>query len=384
MALLNGAALYVPSEGRRRWRLAKVLEESAVTAALLPPSAVAALPPLELPSLARLIVGGEACPPGVARAWLAGRAFYNAYGPTEASVCATCYRVDGVADDAITVPIGGPITGVLVYVLDPDLNPAVDGQGELYIGGAGVGRGYLFQPALTAARFLPDPFTPAAGARMYRSGDLVRRNDDGQLEFLGRVDAQVKISGFRIELAEIEATLAGCTGVREAVVLVTEDEAGTKRLTAYVVGDGHGSPPNQLEIRRHLLAKLPEFMVPADYVVLEEFPFTPNGKVDRQNLATWAGRSPVKGNSPEAPAAESLREDVTYVVVLNDEDQYAIWPAHRETPDGWRAIGKVGSMDACLSYIGELWTDMRPRSVRELLSRSTGASVLGSVEGEGA
>jgi amino acid adenylation domain-containing protein len=364
MALLNGAALYIPSDARRRWRLAKVLEESAVTVATLPPSAVAALPTSRLPALERLIVAGETCPPGITRAWSIDRSFYNAYGPTETSVCASAYRVSEVADDAIRVPIGEPIVGVSLYVLDGDLELASDGRGELYIGGAGVARGYLRQPSLTAERFLPDPFSPVPGARMYRSGDLVRWNDEGQLEFLGRVDEQVKVNGFRIEPAEIEAALVRSVGVREAVVLVDEDERGTGRLTAYIVQDDSESPPTQLELRQHLSASLPAYMVPAGYVVLEEFPFTPNGKVDRRGLAGLRGYSQVNGS--HAPATvESVREDVTYRVVANGEEQYSIWPAGRELPDGWRASGEIGLLNACLSHIGEIWTDLRPRSVRD-------------------
>jgi amino acid adenylation domain-containing protein len=374
MALLNGAVLYIPSEARRRWRLAKVLEESAVTVATLPPSAVAALPTSRLPTLKRLIVAGEACPPSIARAWSVGRAFYNMYGPTETSVCASAYRVDESGEDATRVPIGTAIAGVRLYVLDADLDPAPEGEGELYIGGAGVARGYLHQPELTASRFLPDPFSPEPGARMYRSGDLVRRNQAGQLEFLGRIDEQVKINGFRIEPAEIEAALANFSGVREAVVLVHEDERGTKRLVAHVVAYDPGSAPAPLELRRHLLAGLPEYMVPADYVVLEEFPFTPNGKVDRRKLADLAGPSVRANDEQGASVAESVRAEVTYRPVVNGAGQYSVWPAARALPDGWRVAGEPGPIDGCLSHIGATWHDLTPGRSQGESRSNAGAS----------
>jgi amino acid adenylation domain-containing protein len=363
LSLLNGAALYIPSERRRRWRLAQVLEESAVTVASLPPSALAALPALDLPCLRLLLVGGEACPPGVARTWSAGRSFYNTYGPTEATVVATCYGVDGVPDDSVRVPIGDPLTGTEVYLLDPDLNVVSEGPGEIYIGGAGVTRGYLGRPDLTAERFLPDPFAPAAGARMYRSGDLAHRNGDGQLEFLGRVDEQVKVNGFRIEPAEVEAALVDHPGVREAVVLAVEDEGGATRLTAFVVRHGAASAPAPVDLRQHLLRRLPEFLVPQDYVLLDELPLTPNDKVDRRRLAATTGRGGAAG--VEASVSESVRGDVVYGVVVNGEGHHSIWPVDRAIPRGWTADGTVGLLEACLSHIAARWTDMRPASVRD-------------------
>jgi acyl-coenzyme A synthetase/AMP-(fatty) acid ligase len=168
---------------------------------------------------------------------------FNHYGPTECSVVTTGTRVEERGDLDRTPPIGRPIDNTRVYVLDPEMSLAPRGiPGELYIGGASVGRGYVNRPELTAATFVPDPFAEEAGARLYRSGDLVRWSSDGQLEFLGRVDDQVKVRGFRVEPSEIEAAMMSFPGVREAVVVAKEtegDQARPKRLIGYVVAEAH-------------------------------------------------------------------------------------------------------------------------------------------------
>jgi amino acid adenylation domain-containing protein len=353
MALTTGATLYVPTETRRRWRLRNLLEESRATIVTLPPAALATLPTsLELPELRDLVVGGEACPATLARAWCGGRGFWNSYGPTEITMSATCALIEHVPEDAVRVPIGRATEGRLLHVLDGGLEP-VD-EGELYIGGAGVARGYLFQPSLTATRFLPDPFSPVPGARMYRSGDVVRRIAGGELEFLGRVDDQVQVSGFRIEPAEIEAALDRCDGVRSsAVVAVGEGDA--RRLVAFVVGE----PRRPEELRDLLATTLPPHMLPSQYVHLDALPETPNGKVDRRALRALAGDDA----APPAPVADGA-EDVAYRVVVNDEDQYSVWPAGRSLPSGWSPVGRPDSLEHCLEVVDELWTDLRPRSLR--------------------
>ena len=220
-------------------------------------------------------------------------ALHNLYGPTETTVDVTAWTCPSNLSQS-SIPIGRPIANTQVYILDGQGEPVPIGvAGELYIGGAGVARGYLNQPELTAERFVPDPFAGEAGARMYRTGDLGRWLSDGNIEFLGRNDFQVKIRGFRIELGEIEARLAEHPGVREAVVIAREDTAGDKRLVAYYTPapalplDTGVSQPDTLaaeQLRSHLSARLPDYMVPAAYVRLESFPLTPNGKLDRKVL----------------------------------------------------------------------------------------------------
>jgi amino acid adenylation domain-containing protein len=234
-------------------------------------------------SLRQLVFGAEAVGTESVRRMLRsgkpGRVLHE-YGPTEATVWCTLEDVREVAEDAPTVPIGRPIPNARAYVLDPAGEPLPVGvPGELCIGGAGVVRGYLGRPELTAERFVPDPFAAGPGGRMYRTGDRARWKAEGKLEFMGRLDDQVKIRGFRIEPGEVEAAMEAYPGVREARVMMREDQPGDKRLVAYVVGsvevDG---------LRAHLRRSLPEYMVPRAIVALDRLPLNPNGKVDRKAL----------------------------------------------------------------------------------------------------
>ncbi|UUM21367.1 non-ribosomal peptide synthetase [Mycoavidus sp. SF9855] len=237
------------------------------------------------PQLKILIVGGDALDASVIAQVLRNtppQQLINGYGPTESTTFATTYRIGSLPEEGISIPIGRPIANTQLYLLDAHGQPVPLGAvGELYIGGAGVARGYLNRPELTAERFLPDPFSEHDDARMYKTGDLARYLPDGNLEFLGRNDQQVKLRGFRIELGEIEARLIEHPQVREAAVLAL-DENGGKRLIAYVVAE----PDEQLvhTLRAHLAAGLPEYMVPAVFVRLDVLPLTPNGKLDRQAL----------------------------------------------------------------------------------------------------
>jgi len=206
----------------------------------------------------------------------------NLCGPTETCVESTFWTCRRDLDQR-TVPIGRPIANTQIYLLDRHKQPVPVGvTGELYIGGAGLARGYLNRPEMTAEKFLPDPFTTEPGARLYRTGDLGRYLPNGNIEFLGRIDHQVKIRGFRIELGEIEAVLAEHPTVRESVVIAREDSAGDKRIVAYFIP--HEGAPAISELRGYLKRSLPEYMVPSAWVILESFPLTPNGKVDRKAL----------------------------------------------------------------------------------------------------
>jgi amino acid adenylation domain-containing protein/non-ribosomal peptide synthase protein (TIGR01720 family) len=250
----------------------------------------------------KALCGGEALPRDLAEELLAtGMSLWNMYGPTETTIWSA---VDKVEAGIAAVPIGRPIGNTRIYVLDTASAPAPVGvPGELWIGGTGLARGYLNQADLTAERFVPDPFG-APGGRLYRTGDLARWLPDGRLECLGRLDHQVKVRGFRIEPEEIESVLARHSGVREALVLAREDAPGNKRLVAYVVP--HASEaPEPADLRSWLRRELPEYMVPAAFLVIEALPRTPNGKVDRRALpdpgdradsaAYRAPRTPVEG-----------------------------------------------------------------------------------------
>ncbi|SDH33307.1 amino acid adenylation domain-containing protein [Lentzea fradiae] len=257
--------------------LTDLLRAERITHAAIPPVMLAQLDSENLPDLRLLITGGEPPPPDVVRRWASGRRMVNVYGVTEAAVASTTSPPLTAGDG---VPIGKPIANSQVYVLDSRLEPALPGAvGELFLAGDGLARGYLDRAALTAERFLPCPFgTP--GARMYRTGDLVRWRPDGNLEYRGRADDQVKVRGFRVELGELETVLLAHPSVRSAVAVAREDD-GRKRLVAYVVVDGDVTPA---ELREHAARTLPDFMVPAAVVLLDELPVTPNGKVDRRLL----------------------------------------------------------------------------------------------------
>jgi hypothetical protein len=215
------------------------------------------------------------------------RRLFNVYGPTEAAVTATVHACEAADADQSSVPIGKPIANVRIYVLDSHRRPVPLGAvGEIYIGGVGVARGYLNRPALTAERFIDSPFVP--GERLYKTGDLARYQPDGKLLFLDRIDGQLKIRGHRVELGEIEARLAEYPGVREAIVVAREDLSGANRLVAYIVETAEAAAyePNErtTQLREHLAARLPDYMMPVAYVRLQALPLTANGKVDRKAL----------------------------------------------------------------------------------------------------
>jgi non-ribosomal peptide synthetase component F len=260
-----------------------------------------------LAGMKRFLVGGEALPPELAAELCAsvGGSVHNMYGPTETTVWSTTWTVEA---GARSVAIGRPLANTRLYVLDEAGEPVPTGiPGELFIGGDGVARGYWNQPVLTAERFVPDNFAAHANGRLYRTGDLVRYRTDGTLEFLGRLDHQVKVRGYRMELGEIEHVLAGAAGVRDAVVLRREDRPGDVRLVAYVRRTDASAAVDAEALRTRVRERLPEFMVPAQVVALDAFPLTPNGKIDRKALPPPESVRPVAATSGGAPETDIER-----------------------------------------------------------------------------
>ena len=279
-ALVAGAQLHlaprsamIPGEP-----LLRTLREQRISVVTLPPSVLATLPATELPDLATVVSAGEACSAAVVERWARGRRFVNAYGPSEATVCAT----GGVCEIADRPPSIGPaLPHVRVYVLDDQLAPvAPGGTGELYIAGQSLARGYIDLPAQTAAAFVPDPFSDRSGSRMYRTGDIVELDERGALRYLSRVDHQVKIRGYRIELGEIEHVLRAQPGVQDALAVTWTDSQGDRQIVAYAI-------PRDIDgddVRAKLRGSLPEFMVPTRVIGLDAWPLSPNGKIDRAAL----------------------------------------------------------------------------------------------------
>ncbi|MFH8381043.1 amino acid adenylation domain-containing protein [Kitasatospora sp. NPDC018058] len=309
MALLSGGTLVVAGKDELvpGEPLAALLTRHRVTHVTLPPSALTALPAERVPAGLTLVVAGEACPPALAGAWSADRRMINAYGPTESTVCATMSApLDPAALGDGPVPIGRPLPGVRVRVLDGRLRPVPAGvPGEVYLSGQALARGYLGRYDLTAERFVADPYG-APGARMYRTGDRARWLADGTLDYLGRADDQVKLRGFRIEPGEIESVLARHPAVTSAAVAVKQDGRGTRRLVAYLVVEADG--PDAGQLRAHAREQLPEYMVPAAFVLLDRLPLNANGKVDRRALPDPdLRRDPAASRiAPRNPVEETL------------------------------------------------------------------------------
>jgi amino acid adenylation domain-containing protein/non-ribosomal peptide synthase protein (TIGR01720 family) len=315
MALPAGASIVVPPPGPLLGdQLATVLRAQRVTHALIPPVALATVPPTDLPDFRCLIVGGDACDADLVRQWAPGRRMINAYGPTECTVVATWS--EPLVAGSQPPPIGRPIWNTVTHVLDDRLRPVGAGvAGELYVSGVGLARGYLNRPGLTASRFVANPFTP--GERMYRTGDLVRWTEHDELEFVGRADHQVKIRGFRIEPGEIESVLLSHPEVDRAVVVARVDQ-GLKRLVGYVTSTG--TP----DLRDWVAATLPEHMVPSAFVVLPEFPLSPNGKLDRSALPApvVAGPAHVEPRTEVERALARIWADVLGLAAVGAEDDF--------------------------------------------------------------
>ncbi len=316
--LLHGAKCVIyPAELPTTERLGEVIRESGVTTLWLTASlfnAVVNETPETLKGIRQLLIGGEQLStPHVRKAQqgLSGTQIINGYGPTESTTFTCTYAIpDGIASDE-PLPIGRPIANTCVYILDPNMQPVPVGiPGELYIGGDGLARGYLSRPKLTAERFVSDPFNTDPGARLYKTGDLVRYRPDGNIEYLGRMDFQVKIRGYRIELGEIEAVLGQYPGIGETAVVLREDTPGDRILVAYVVPREKGKEQIPAsELRRYLQEKLPDYMVPSAFVTLEAMQRTSSGKVDRKALPVPERVPPgLKGmhSAPRTPMEEIL------------------------------------------------------------------------------
>ncbi|WP_344301710.1 amino acid adenylation domain-containing protein, partial [Streptomyces murinus] len=311
--LVVGAGLVVARPGGHRdpAYVAEVIAEQRVTTVHFVPSMLQVF--LQEPAAARcaglrrVVCSGEALPPEVVERFrqVLDVPLFNLYGPTEASVDVSWWECQGPL--GAVVPIGRPVWNTQLYVLDAGLAPAPVGvAGELYIAGTQLARGYHDRPGLTAERFVADPFG-AAGARMYRTGDLVRWNAAGEIEYLGRVDDQVKVRGFRIELGEIESVLAGHPGVAQVAVVVREDRPGDKRLVAYVVADG-ASAVDPAGLRDFVAAAVPEYMVPSAVLVLDALPLTPNGKLDRRALPAPEFTARAESRAPRTEQERQLCE----------------------------------------------------------------------------
>jgi amino acid adenylation domain-containing protein/non-ribosomal peptide synthase protein (TIGR01720 family) len=302
-ALLSGACLVLaPADRLRAGRpLADLLAEQRITHATIPPAALTVMGAGDLPADMTLVVAGEATAGELVARFGPGRRMINAYGPTETTVCAS--MSGPLAGDAAP-PIGTPIWNTRIYVLDARLRPVPPGTaGEAYVAGVGLARGYLNRAGTTAERFVASPFG-APGEVMYRTGDLVRWTADGELDYLGRTDDQIKLRGFRIEPREIEARLTGHPGVASAVVLARSGgTGGLRRLVAYVVS-APGAAFDDQELRAYAAAALPEHMVPSAVVRLDAVPLTPSGKVDRAALPDPEGPGTSRGRGPRTPQEE--------------------------------------------------------------------------------
>ncbi|HZM75259.1 MAG TPA: amino acid adenylation domain-containing protein [Candidatus Limnocylindrales bacterium] len=331
MSLPAGASLVVPPPGPLLGEhLAHVIAEHRVTHALIPPAALATAPHEGLPEFRGVIVGGEACTAELVQRWAPGRCLINSYGPTECTVVSTWSEPLSPEDG--TPPIGRPIANTRVYVLDQALRPVPIGAvGELYVTGVGLARGYLNRPALTAQRFVANPLG-APGERMYRTGDLVRWRADGQLEFVGRVDDQVKVRGFRVEPGEIEAVLTGHPGIGGAAVIARDFGSGPKRLVAYLVPAADAALPGPGDLHGFLARRLPDYMVPSAFVALDALPLSPNGKLDRRAL----------------PEPEAVAEQADYVEPRTDAERVLaqIWAEVLGVP-------KVGVEDSFFELGGD-------------------------------
>ncbi|OJF15798.1 non-ribosomal peptide synthetase [Couchioplanes caeruleus] len=323
-----GATLVVPGPdaARNGAYLVEHMLAGEVTTASIPITVLSSLDVGSLPGMDTVRVGGDVVVPEVAEAWARKHRVINNYGPTEAGVTVSLFEVEQGAGYR-SVPLGKPLANTRVHLLDDRLRPVPVGvPGELYVGGVGIARGYVDNRARTAERFVADPFGPP-GSRLYRTGDVVRWRPDGTLDFVGRTDDQVKIRGFRVEPGEIESVLLRHDGVAGAAVAVWPDEKGNKRLVAYVVGRSEAQAPTAEELRRHLSAVLPDYMIPTAIVLLERMPLNHNGKLDRSALPAptrqdGGGVTYVAPRDPTEEALARIWSEVLGIAQVGVEDDF--------------------------------------------------------------
>jgi len=306
MALLNGASLYLSSQEviSSGQELSKYLIENKITTITLPPSVLTVLPIDSLPYLDTLITAGESVSNDLVRKWQHNREYFNAYGPTETTVCATMFNPEYEYPKG--PPIGSAISNFETYIIDSNLQPVGIGiPGELCVGGIGLARGYIKRPDLTAERFIPNMFTTLLGERLYRTGDLAKYLPDGNIEFLGRIDSQVKLRGFRIEIGEIEHNLKQIQFITDAVVVVAKNDTMTENLVAYVVSSEVDFGKERIVLS--LKDKLPDYMIPTIFFRLDKMPLTNSGKINKSAL----------------PKPTFSREDlgIEYVAPRNDSEE---------------------------------------------------------------
>lgn len=375
--LISGAMLVLPaSQGNVVGDdLAALLREQRISTVTLPPSISTMLRGDRFPEVRTLISAGEACHREVVARWRAGRRLLNFYGPTEATVgCAREVVSERAFGDAQTVPIGTPIENVRLYVVDEWLNAVPVGvSGELVVGGVALARGYLHRPAMTAEKFAPDPFSEEPGARLYRTGDLVRRLPDGRLEFLGRIDNQVKLRGYRIELEEIAVILSEHPAILESVATVYAGEDGRAQLVVYFVPAGDA--PSLDVVREYLQARLPDYMIPGVFVPLERWPLTPNGKIDRGALP-----------APEAALRLASSHDFVAPRTPTETALAEIWAALLGVEqvgihDNFFELGGDSILSIqMVTQAREAGLELNPRQIFQHQTVATLASVVGSAQ----
>jgi thioesterase domain-containing protein/aryl carrier-like protein len=368
MALCQGAALVLPEEGEILVgeTLVRRIRNGQITHVTLPPAALATIDsPSGIDGVEVLILAGEAPNWGRTKAFMSARSVFNAYGPTEATVCTTWWRCEQGAQLSIGMPIGNTQT----YILDPRRRPVPIGvQGELYIAGDGLARGYLNRPALTVERFVPNSFR--ADERMYRTGDLARFRPDGTIDYLGRNDDQVKIRGYRIEPGEIEACLATHPQVREAAVIVQEALDGDSRLLAYYTSTPAIGPD---QARAHVSTRLPPHMMPAMFVPLDTMPLTSNGKINRKALPALysavldSGSSDLPKDSIEQEIAAAFAEALGLTAVGRHDNLFQLGGHSLMVV---RLVSRLRARHPGLTPV-DLFTHQTPESLAAYVRRAT-------------